>query len=159
MNELYCSIRKTWVKALPEEIVRQKLIGFLTQRLYFPASTILVEKALHQFPHLALKPRQDFPDRRADLVCYAKGIHPEHELFPLLLIECKAVPLTQDVIQQALGYNHHLGAYFIAVANDTETKLGWFDEERQDYRFISYIPSYDQLLRSLMQTANNQHDT
>jgi hypothetical protein len=157
-SELFCSIRKMWVKANPEEKVRQKLISFLIERLYFPSSSILVEKSLHQMPHLALNPKADFPDRRADLVCFAKGIHPDFDLYPLLLIECKAVPINQNVIQQTLGYNHHLRAHFIAVANERETRTGWYDHERGEYRFVDYIPTYDQLIRSLVASSGEHGD-
>lgn len=147
--ELFCPVRKEWVKPFPEEIVRQKLLQFLIHRLGFPSSSLVVEKALHQMPHLALQPRNQLPDRRADIVSFAKGIHATHELYPLLLIECKAVPLNQQVIQQVLGYNHHLGAAFVALANAEETKCGWYDSEKREHCFVPYIPSYDQLMRSL----------
>ncbi len=146
---LLCPVRKSWAKALPEEVVRHRLLHFMIDKLHFPLSSLVVEKALNQMPHLALKPRQELPDRRADIVCYAKGIHPGYDLYPLLLIECKAVALTQSVIQQVLGYNQHVEALFVAVANEKEMRTGWFDREKRKYQFIPYIPSYDQLIRSL----------
>lgn len=148
-SDLFCPVRKVVVKALPEEIVRQRLITFLVDKLRYPLCNLAVEKNLLQMPHLALKSKQQLPDRRADIVCYAKGIHPQHDLYPLLLIECKAVPLNQNVIQQVLGYNQHLEALFVAVANESETRTGWYDPESKDYKFVPYIPMYDQLIRSL----------
>lgn len=148
-SELFCLVRRVLVKKLPEEIVRQRLITFLVDKLGYPLSNLAVEKSLHQMPHLALKSKQQLPDRRADIVCYAKGIHAKHDLYPLLLIECKAVPLNQNVIQQVLGYNHHLEALFVAVANENETRTGWYDPDLKEYRFVPYIPMYDQLIRSI----------
>lgn len=152
-KELYCPVRQLRVQVQPEEEVRQKLIHFLTERLRFPLSGLAVEKALHQMPHLALSGKEPLPDRRADIVSFAKGIHPEHDLYPLLLIECKAVPLNQGVIQQVLGYNRHLGAYFVAIANADEVQMGWHDPEKGETRFVPYIPTYDQLIRSINQAG------
>lgn len=145
-ESIYCSIRKMWVAALPEEIIRQRLITHMIQNLSFPSSSLAVEKGLKQMPHLTLLPG-DIPDRRADLVCFAKGIHPDHSLYPLLLIECKAVPLNSKVMHQVMGYNHFLKAHFIAAANENEIRLGWLDKTFQTYQFIPYLPSYTDLLK------------
>lgn len=87
---IYCCIRKEWVAATPEEKVRQKLLAGMIGSLGYPASTIAVEQSLREMPHLALNPLK-MPSRRADVVVFAKDIHPHHSLFPLLLVECKAV--------------------------------------------------------------------
>jgi len=141
-----CAIRKVPVEATPEEIVRQELLLRMLGPLGFPEGCIAVEKALRQMPHLALADCE-IPDRRADIVCFAKGIHPDHDLFPLLLIECKAVKLTPRVINQVSGYNHYMGARFIAVANRDEVRLGWIDPETEQYTYIPYIPEYQELLK------------
>lgn len=52
------------------------------------------------------------PNRRYDVLVYGKY---RGELKPLLLIECKAAVVTQAALQQALGYNHEVGAPFVAV--------------------------------------------
>lgn len=118
----------------------------MTEQLGYPKQLLVVEKALHQFPHLAHHPTKDFPRRRADLVCYAKDIHPDHELYPLVLIECKAVPLTAQAIQQVTGYNHYLKARFVALCNGNEVRSGYFDAERGGYIFANTLPSYQELL-------------
>ena len=119
----------------------------MTGSLGYPANLIAVEKGLKQMPHLQTNPNQ-LPDRRADIVCYGKNIHPQFNLYPLLLIECKAVKLTPKVINQVSGYNHFLSAYFIAVANQKEIETGWFDSKKGSYQFVSYLPSYQQLMES-----------
>jgi hypothetical protein len=145
---IYCSIRKEWVAALPEEAVRQKLIAQMVEQLGYPISLLVVEKSLKQMPHLSPGQRQ-VPDRRADLICYAQGIHPQHQLYPLLLVECKAVKLTPKVINQVLGYNVYLQAYFVAIANQDEIKTGWYDAAAQQYRFADGLPAYAALLSAL----------
>lgn len=140
-------VRRTWVAAQPEERVRQRILTHLVEKLRFPLASIAVERALNQMPHLE---GVNLPDRRADIVCFARGIHPEHEIYPLLLLECKAVPLTDSDMSQLMGYNHYLKAPYVALANEKDLKLGWFDPEKGKTVFISYIPDYDQLIRSVL---------
>ena len=83
---IFCPIRKKNVKALPEECVRVGLIEHLVKVLGFPASGIAIERELSGMAHV-----QGVPLRRADLVCFAKDPGGAGELFPLLLVECKAV--------------------------------------------------------------------
>jgi|LakMenE18May11ns_1017448.scaffolds.fasta_scaffold9807293_1 hypothetical protein len=146
---IHCRIRKEWIVATPEERIRQKLLAYMIEDLAFPASQIALEKALKQMPHLQLESRYAIPNRRADITCFAKGIHSKHNLFPLLVVECKAVALNAKFLNQVLGYNHFLGAYFVCLANQQEIRTGWYDTTLKTYRFIDYLPSYDHLLRSL----------
>ena len=148
-NQLWCRIRKEVVAALPEEVVRQNLLTEMIDRLGYPAGLISVERALRQLPHLLGAVSMAAPDRRADILCYGKGIHPDHDLYPLLLIECKAVPLTERVIRQVVGYNHYVQAAFIAVVNGVERKTGWYDVKKGDYRFVAAIPAYGKLVEAV----------
>lgn len=143
-DQLFCPIRKLWVVATPEELVRQSLIQMMTKELGFPASGIAMEKGLNQMPHLS-RSSVPIPTRRADIVVFAKDIHPDHIFYPLLLIECKAVPLTEKVIRQVVGYNQFVNARFIAIVNQNEIKLGWFHHEQQDYYFIPGLLPFDTL--------------
>lgn len=149
---MFCCVRRQWVAALPEEKVRQHLLNHLINQLGFPPSLIVLEMGLQQIPHL--NPSQgQIPERRADIVCFAKGIHPAHDLYPLLLIECKAVKLTPKVLNQVTGYNHFLKACFIAVANQNEVKLGWFEAKLQRYIYTDRIPSYKHLSLSVCKSV------
>lgn len=147
-EKIYCSIRKEQVSRTQEELVRLKLVDHLIKDLEFPSGYLLLEKSLKEMPHLALTDKK-MPARRADIVCFAKNIHREHELFPLLLIECKAVKLTQKVISQVSGYNYYVQAKFIAVVNQVEMQFGFYDHSLCQYQFIPYIPNYNQLLLSI----------
>lgn len=145
---LYCPIRRQEVPQLPEEIVRQQLIRWMVQTLGYPASLLAVEKSLKQMPHLASKQGQ-LPERRADLLCFAPSIHPEYALYPLLLIECKAHSITPKCMQQLIGYNHHLCAYFIGIANGTEIKTASTPLIGGTGEFFPGLPSYTDLLESI----------
>lgn len=135
--------------SLPEELIRQRLLRHMLEDKGFPASLIAVEKALKQMPHLSGVNPLYIPSRRADIICYGKGIHPEYDLYPLLLIECKAVKLTPRVINQVAGYNQFVKAFFIAIVNDHEIQTGWFDSKKKEYVFVKTLPSYQDLMFSL----------
>lgn len=147
-DKLFCRVRKEWIIALPEEKVRQGVLSQLIDILGFPASNIALEKKLSQMPHVTSMASK-LPTRRADIVCFAQNIHPEHSLYPLLLIECKAVPLTKRVINQVVSYNHYVKAYFLAIANQDEVQIGVFDRTIGEYRFEKGLPSYPILLQSV----------
>lgn len=124
VQRLYDPIRKLWVAATPEEKVRQSILKQMLE-LGYPESLIAVEKA-------------ELPGRRVDILVYQKT---GDELQPFLLVECKAHPLTQAVLNQVIGYNHHIQAPYIAIANQHEVRSGWFDGSV--YRFKQGIPVYE----------------
>ncbi len=112
-----CVVRREWVKATPEEKVRQELLHTMIEEWGYPSSLILVEKALLHLP--GVNQAQRLPKRRMDIVCYAKN--KQQELYPLLVVECKACQQTagssflQKLAHQLLGYNYYIGAPFIGV--------------------------------------------
>jgi len=141
-SEIICCIRREPVADLPEERVRQDLIHHMITKLGFFQQSLAVEKALHHF-----STHRSLPDCRVDIVCFAKGIHPGQEISPLLIVECKAVPLTSKVLEQVVGYNYYCQAPFIAVANQEEVRLGWMGPD--GYKYIDYLPRYEELVSSL----------
>lgn len=145
LDSLYCPIRKAWIAALPEEHVRQRILKQMIEEEGFPASLIVVEKSVRQLTHLSPTEQKDVPDRRIDIICFAKKEKVEGELCPLLTIECKSITLTPRVMNQVLGYNHFVKSPFIAVANHNEIRTGWFDPQKQTYVFLDYLPSYKAL--------------
>jgi hypothetical protein len=146
MDTIFDPIRQDFFKATPEEKVRQKLIRFMINQLNFPKGSLAVEKELSLLPHL--KNRKSAPEkRRADIICFAKNIHPKFLLYPLLLIECKAHFLTDATIEQALGYNHCVGSYFVCIANKEQIKTFWYTDNK--YRSIGFLPEYNQLIYSV----------
>ncbi len=131
-----------------EEAIRQAWIEKMVQTLDYPRHLVAVEKELSGLPHLKLK--QGVPKRRADILVFAKEIHPEHALFPLLMIECKAVPLVPKFAQQVLGYNTFVEAPFVAIANADELMLGYYDSESSIYKFEKGLKRYGVLLEAQM---------
>ncbi len=139
VKQVFCLVRRQWLTATPEEIVRQRLLLKLTQELGFPLSHIVVEISLRQMPHLRGVATVGWPDRRADILCYARNMS------PLLLVECKAVALTSRVLRQTTGYNQYVKASYLAVANQTQERLGRYDHNTGVYHFLDALASYSDI--------------
>jgi len=149
MPKVYDIIRKQWVTALPEEVMRQKLIRLMVNDLGYPPSLIAVEKELASLSYLKADDLGQLK-RRMDIICFAKDIHPEHKLYPLLVIECKREKLTQSALDQVLGYNHYIRAFYIAIASPDELKTFWYSRLDGEYKSVDFLPSYKELLNSIM---------
>ncbi len=144
---IYCSIRTEWVKSSPEEKVRQHLLHSMIQ-LGYPASLIVVEKRLKELPHIQ-QTSHSLPNRRIDILCYATGLHPDVPLYPLLVVECKAIPLNQAVLRQVGGYNYFIGALYYAVVNQMGSKTIRSGKPLDEEHVMPYLPSYSELLERL----------
>ncbi len=151
-SKIFDPIRKIWVAATPEEKVRQGVVQYMLEHLGYPKELLSIEKDLKTLPHLGAL-EKNFPPRRIDIICFAKDICPGYALYPLLMIECKQKKLDVNSIEQILGYNYYIKAFFIAVANDCEIRLGYLEKETNQYRFTSHLPSFHELLEQVTPSA------
>lgn len=119
---MICLIRKVPVRATPEELVRQALLKFMIESGGYPRGLIGVELSLSSLPHL-IENRSKLPKRRADIIVFS----PNNTLSPLILVECKAVLITDAAIRQAVGYNLFVKAPYIMLANEREVKTGSYN--------------------------------
>src|SRR5580700_5948398 len=97
--KVYDEVRLSWVRATPEEQVRQLWLRRMIYELQYPKELLTVEKELKELPHLF---GQKVPKRKIDLLCYGKEIHPSYPLYPLVMIECKEGRLGPKAIDQAI---------------------------------------------------------
>jgi hypothetical protein len=141
---VYDEIRKSWVIATPEEVVRQQWLQRMVCQLGYPKELIAVEKSLSELPHLAIAKA---PERRVDILCYARAGLGEGGLFPLLLIECKKGSLSEDALNQVIGYNDSVGACFVAIVGREEALFRYFDKERNEFVSCSFLPLFKELLQ------------
>ncbi len=118
-----CLIRGSKILLTPEEKVRQALLRAMIEGLGFPKGLISVERGIGV--------------RRTDIVSYTK------EMRPLLLIECKACPLKEVAIEQAIGYNEVVGAPFLCLANESERITFWFEGGKRES--VSFLPTFEEL--------------
>jgi hypothetical protein len=100
---IFDPFRKSWVRLIPEEWVRQNFLQFVVQTMNYPASLIAVEKELELGE---LK-------KRFDILVY-DGNH-----LPWMMIECKSmdVPLDQKVLAQVLRYHIAIPVPYLVITN------------------------------------------
>lgn len=115
-----------------EERVREAFKHKLIKELGYPASLLISERELSLLPHLV---GIEVPKRRLDLLCLEKG-----SMKPLLLVECKAIPLSRGALDQVMGYNHFVQASYIALVNQTEILT--FCYTRGEYHRLERLPFY-----------------
>lgn len=140
---LYDEIRKLFVPATPEEIVRQKLIKKMLLQLSYPRELLSVERPLKDLCPKAI--HKKIPTRRVDIASFANV---ESKMIPLLVVECKeSRALELDALAQVQGYNHFIGAPFIAVAYPGGETFGYLT--RQGFSYLSYLPTYQELLQAV----------
>ncbi|MCO6460641.1 MAG: type I restriction enzyme HsdR N-terminal domain-containing protein [Saprospiraceae bacterium] len=101
--------RKSYVKATPEEIVRQSLIKRLNQEFKIPLSRIRTEYELVV----------NRMTKRLDILIY------DREGKPWMIIETKApsVRLSQETIDQVVLYNNVIFAPWLMITNGSEAVI------------------------------------
>jgi hypothetical protein len=126
-NLIFDVIRKKWVIITPEEWVRQNFLTFLTDVLHYPPALISVEKKVKVGPLI----------QRCDIVVYRGKT-------PWMIIECKemGIPLSKEVLHQALRYNQSLQSKYIIITNGTET-MGWEIRHSAAHAIFS-MPDYSE---------------
>ena len=126
---VFDSIRKKWLKLVPEEWVRLNCIEFLVNEKKISRSLISVEK---EFKLNDLK-------KRFDIVVFNK----KGEIY--LLVECKApnVKISQSVFNQIAKYNLVLKSKFLMISNGINHYFFVMNSKRQKIEFLKELPSYD----------------
>ena len=110
---------------LPEEWVRQNLIHFFIDYLFYPKGLIGVE-------YLVKINNVPF---RADMVVF------DNQNKPLLIVECKSynVKLTKDVLHQVLRYNMKLNVPYVIISNGLQHMI--FSVENGDVKQLETFPN------------------
>ncbi len=123
---IFCIIRKRWIQITPEEWVRQNFLQYLVEVLHYPASLIAVEK---QLMIADIK-------KRFDIVVYDK------QAKPFMIIECKEmnVPLSEEVLQQALRYNSNIQANYLMITNGSY--CAGFEKVDNSFSEINMMPVF-----------------
>ena len=121
-------VRRQYVVADKEELVRQVLLQYFTEGLHYPKAKMAVEKTITVN---GLK-------RRFDILVYGPGTS------PFLLVECKApdVKITEAVFRQIAAYNLPLRVPYLLVTNGVATYCCEMDYEREDFCFLGALPAY-----------------
>ena len=125
---VYDPVRRKYVRATPEEWVRQHVLRYLTHDLGYPAALIAVEKGF-TFRGMA---------RRADVVAH------DRQGRPVLMVECKApeVAVTQAAFDQVARYNTVIQARYLVVTNGINHYCCAVDRASGTITFLDAIPTF-----------------
>lgn len=128
---IYDPLRKKDVAETPEEKVRQWFIGLLRSTFGVPVHMMMSEVSMK----FGEKPY------RADILVYGRSGE------PLAVVECKreSVPITSEVVLQALRYNAVLDVRYIILTNGAKTFL--FEKKDGEFRQMDHIPDYKEMTR------------
>ena len=130
-------VRKRLIVQTPEEVVRQRMVKFLGEKMQVPAHCIELEIPISHFKKGA--------KGRADIIVYAQD---EETFYPVLIIECKApsVELIDDIFDQVAGYNEILNAVAIMATNGLTARIWAQDDEQTKYIPLRELPQYRYLV-------------
>ena len=125
---LFDTIRKQYVKKLPEEWVRQHVIEYLNKQKGYPLSLMSIEK----------KNEINKIKKRCDIVCNNKNGE------PLLLVECKAqnIKINVNTFNQSIIYNKTLNAKYIVITNGEKHYCFYFQDG--EIVILKNIPTYNE---------------
>lgn len=126
-NQTFDPIRKKWIAATPEEMVRQALIQYVITIAAYPKSRVQVEKTL----------TLNGLTKRFDIIVYDK------QVLPFMLIECKSfkVKIDQKVADQVARYNMVMGAPYILVSNGLVSYCASIHDDT-GITFLNTLPTY-----------------
>ena len=127
-NTIFDPVRKRFVNAFPEELVRQSMIHAMQFFYQIPFSRMAIEREIIVFQ----KPR------RFDILVYDKQGE------PYILIECKApeIKLSQAILDQLSIYNFALKAPYACIFNGRMSKAMHFNFNEKSYTLIDKLPNY-----------------
>jgi hypothetical protein len=128
---IFDPVRKKYVVFTPEEWVRQHVIQYLVNEKQIPLSLITVEAEFQLF-----KTRKRFDITVSD-----------RNGRPLLLVECKApsVPVTQEVMDQAVRYNFAMQVGFLMLTNGLKHIFCHIEAGEVSYKLIAELPDFQEL--------------
>ena len=128
---IFDKYRSKYVRATPEEMVRQHFCEYLVQEKHFPKTLLFNECMLHLNNTV----------KRCDTVVYNTAKE------PVMIIEYKApsVNITQAVFEQIMRYNSTLCVRYLLVSNGKTHFCCRLDYEKLSYEFIDYIPAFPDL--------------
>ena len=128
---IFDPLRQKYVALTPEEWVRQHFTQFLVNHKGYPKGLLANEIQL----------KLNGTTKRCDTVLY------QTDLKAKMIIEYKAphIPITQKVFDQISRYNIVLRVPYLIVSNGLQHYCCHIDYEKQQYTFLSDIPSYEEL--------------
>jgi len=122
-GKIYDVVRGKWVKATPEERIRQALVASLIKELGYPLKRIREE--------VPIKMGSTYASKKADVVVYTE--EPPDTMH--IIFETKK-PKRKDGVEQLKSYMNATGVYFGGWLNGTEAAFLF----RRDPNIFEYLP-------------------
>ena len=140
MEKVFDPIRKKEVPLTPEEKVRQWFIRILLDQAKVPQTMMRVEAGMKFGQEIGSVGGTSRKTYRADILVY------DRSLKPLLVVECKRedVPITEEVLLQALRYNSVLGVRFLVLTNGQRTVICSLGKDGATY--LQALPSWEEMI-------------
>jgi type I restriction enzyme M protein len=141
--EIWCAKREKWLRAKPEEVVRQMFLVWVQETLKYPLKRVQVEWAIQM--------GEDEEKERADIAVFSDDACTD----PYLVFELKK-PDSKDGLEQLRSYLRWTGCFFGCWSNgsdnsfqlredDTNTKKGPYK-----FRDIPRLPKLDEDLNDIL---------
>lgn len=134
MTTIWDPLRHKDVALTPEEAVRQWCIGVLRDTLGVPESLMRSEVELRYGASAKVY--------RADILIYERG-----SVQPLCVVECKRpdIPLSPEVLEQALRYDMVLAVRYIWITNGQQTRVARRDPNGEVV-WLDHAPTYNEMI-------------
>lgn len=141
--EIWCAKREKWLRAKPEEVVRQMFIVWVQDSLKYPLRRIGVEWSIQM--------GQDAEKERADIVVFSDDACTD----PYIIFEMKK-PTAQDGLEQLRSYLRWTGCFFGSWSNGNDYSFQLREEDPQtkkapyNYRDIGRLPKIGEDLKDIL---------
>ncbi|NND94607.1 MAG: type I restriction enzyme HsdR N-terminal domain-containing protein [Flavobacteriales bacterium] len=130
-SRIKCIVRNKWMVITPEELIRQRVLTYLIDKLEYPKGRFSVESVVEV----------NGMRKRADAI-----FHDEHGR-PFMVIECKRADtkIDQRTISQIAMYNHSLDAPYLLLTNGDSTHILRIERSNNSIEALKSVPSYAEL--------------
>ena len=127
-NYIFDLIRKKHLVLTPEEWVRQNLVSYFINDLYYPKGLIKTESSL-KYNNLK---------KRSDILIY------NNDMTHYMIVECKSykMKLNKSHLNQSAIYNKIYRSRYLMVSNGMEHIVCEYDWENETFKFRNSIPEF-----------------
>ncbi|MDR1838215.1 MAG: N-6 DNA methylase [Treponema sp.] len=142
--EIYCAKRERWLKAKPEEVVRQMFLVWAQNTLKYPLKRIQVEWPIQM--------GEDAEKERADIVIFTDDACTD----PYIIFELKK-PNSKDGLEQLRSYLRWTGCFFGCWSNGSDHSFQLKEENKDTkkgpytFRDIGRLPKLGQDIEDILQ--------
>ena len=142
--EIYCVKREKWLKAKPEEVVRQLFLIWVQDSLKYPLKRIAVEWAIQM--------GEDAEKERADIAIFTDDACTD----PYIVFELKK-PNAKEGLEQLRSYLRWTGCFFGCWSNGSDHSFQLKEEHSETkkgpykFRDIGRLPKIGQDLGDILQ--------